>query len=72
MSSDFGYFRTFARSGTSDTALALQTQETPQALTFSNGNNVWRIRMEADNNLTFAFSSDAGLTFAVKHIFTNT
>ena len=29
----------------------------------------WRVRMETDNNLTFAFSSDKGLTYTVKHVF---
>ena len=68
--SNFGYARNYNLSDLASTAQALQTLATPEGITFSNGTNVWRIRMEVDNNLTFSYSSDQGQTYTVKHVFT--
>lgn len=68
--SNFGYFPSFDQSSIAESAKALQTLATPDGVTFSNGTNYWRIRMETDNNLTFAYSTDSGVTYTVYHIFT--
>lgn len=71
--SQFGYppsYESVDTASTASTALAVSTLATPNGITFSNGTNVWRVRMETDNNLTFSYSTDGGETFTVKHVFT--
>ena len=70
--SNFGFQPNYNLADLASTAQALQTISTPEGITFSNGTNVWRIRMETDNNLTFSYSTDSGQTFDVKHVFTTT
>lgn len=65
----FGYNTNYSTSGLAAVAKTLEVLKTPGGIEFSNGDNRWRVRMETDNNLTFAFSSDKGLTYTVKHVF---
>lgn len=67
--SQFGYFPKYNQSNIANLALALETLSNPDGIRFSNGDNVWRIRIEVDNNLVFAYSTDKGETYTVRYVF---
>jgi len=71
-SSDFGYPPDYRDRHYSQVAKTLDVQAPPSAITYSNGTAMWRLRTEADNSLSFAYSSDSGQTYTMKQAFTDT
>jgi len=67
--SEFGIFPKYGNIQTASIALGLAAIANPEGIRFSNGTNVWRIRMEIDNNLVFSFSNDGGENFTAYHVF---
>lgn len=67
--SNFGFSRSYGVAGRAAVAVGLEPLQTPSGVEFSNGAARWRIRMEADNNLTLSFSTDNGQTYVTKYVF---
>lgn len=70
--SQFGLFPKYEQSNIANLALGLEILSNPDGIRFSNGDNVWRIRIEVDNNLVFAYSTDKGETYTVRYVFAPT
>lgn len=71
MYSSFGYLPVVREDSVeTGVAAALSTQAHPAGVSFSNGSNRWRLRMEANDHMALSYSADGGQTFLVKHAFT--
>lgn len=70
--SNFGYFPIWNDSTPSQVVVSgfVQPLNYPEGVIFANGLNRWRIRVEPDSNLSMSYSSDGGVTWSVKHLFT--